>query len=131
MRRLVARITTSIKMCRNFSALSFLIKILSKNYCLIYTFSPLLCLIKYLMHNFFRCISAWQRSRDIVRTETVQTIQSIQVICYYSVRFYHFNFSPVLTCLNCEQIYKAGAGAGVFMPSPAGAGAEKPEIAQP
>ena len=31
------------------------------------------------MHSFFRCISAWQRSRDIVRTETVQTIKSIQV----------------------------------------------------
>ena len=83
------------------------------------------------MHSFFRCISAWQRSRDIVRT--VQTIKLIQVICYYSVRFYHFNFSPVLTCLKCKQIYKAGAG--VFKPSPAGAGAgagaEKPEIAQP
>ena len=83
------------------------------------------------MHSFFRCISVWQRSRDIMWTETVQTIKSIQVICYYSVRFYHFNFFPVLLCLKCEQIYKAGAG--VFMPSPAGAGAgaEKPEIAQP
>ena len=83
------------------------------------------------MYGFFCCISARQRSRDIVRTETVQTIKSIQVICYYSVRFYHFNFSPVLTCLKCEQIYKAGAEAGVFKPSPAraGAGAEKPEIA--
>ena len=80
------------------------------------------------MHSFFRCISAWQRSRDIVRTETVQTIKSIQVICYYSDRFYHLNFSPVLTCLKCKQIYKAGAG--VFKTSPAGAGAEaeKPEI---
>ena len=46
----------------------------------IYTFSPLLCLIKYLMYNFFRCISAWQRSRDIVRAETVQTVKLIQVI---------------------------------------------------
>ena len=58
-----------------------------------------------------------------MRTETAQTIKSIQVICYYSVRFYHFNFSLVLTCLKCEQIYKAGAGVGP--------GAEKPEIAQP